>query len=164
FGVALLGGAAASLGALAARPASGVPSAPLDASYAEECGDCHAPFHPSLLPEEAWRGLFAGLDDHFGENASLPAETVAALEAYVTANAAESFDTLPANVFRRSGAQEPYRITASPFWKRTHAEIDDAVFRSPAVASRANCAACHGDAVTGRFDPRRISIPKETTR
>jgi hypothetical protein len=122
------------------------------------------PYHPSLLPADAWRALLAGLDDHFGEDASLPGETVAALEAYVTSNAAENYDTLPANMFRRTGADAPFQITATPFWKRTHAEIDDTVFRSPPVGARGNCAACHRDAATGMFDPRRISIPKETSR
>jgi cytochrome b len=162
-GLVLIGGGAVAVDRLAARPAPGVPAAPLDAAYAAECGDCHMPYHPSLLPAESWHALFAGLDDHFGENASLPAETVATLEAYVTANAAGNFDTLPANVFRRVSPDAPYQITATPFWKRRHAEIDDAVFRSPAVGARGNCAACHRDAATGIFDPRRISIPKETS-
>lgn len=162
-GLALIGGGAVTVDRLAARPAPGVPAAPLDAAYAAECGDCHMPYHPSLLPADSWHALFAGLDSHFGENASLPAETVATLEAYVTANAAGNFDTLPANVFRRVSADAPYQITATPFWKWRHAEIDDAVFRTPAVGARSNCAACHRDAATGLFDPRRISIPKETS-
>lgn len=157
--VAALGGGSAALVTLSERPAAGVPSAPLDTAYAGECGECHAPYHPSLLPAASWHALFAGLDDHFGENASLPADTVAAIEAYVTANSAENYDTLPANAFRRVSADAPFQITATPFWKRTHEEIDDAVFRSPAIGSPGNCAACHRDAETGRFDPRRISIP-----
>lgn len=163
-GLVLIGGGAVTVDRLAARPAPGVPAAPLDAAYAAECGDCHMPYHPSLLPADSWHALFAGLDSHFGENASLPAETVAMLEAYVTANAAGSFDTLPANVFRRVSADAPYQITATPFWKWRHAEIEDAVFRSPAVGARGNCAACHRDAATGLFDPRRISIPKESSQ
>jgi cytochrome b len=159
--VVLLGGSATALASLASRPPLGAPSAPLDLAYAEECGACHMPYHPSLLPRASWQALFATLGDHFGEDASLPAETVASLQAYVTANAAEAFDTLPANVFRRTGADAPYSITATPFWTRTHRGIDDAVFRSRAVASRGNCAACHRDAGTGRFNPTRISIPKE---
>ncbi|WP_210325800.1 cytochrome b/b6 domain-containing protein [Oricola nitratireducens] len=163
-GVVFLGGGAASVSTLASRPPLGVPTAPLDAVYADECGACHTAYHPSLLPAASWRALFANLGDHFGEDATLPPETVAKLEAYVTANAAEDFDTLPANAFRRTAADAPYQITATRFWKWMHAGISDAVFKSPAVGARGNCAACHRDAATGRFDPRRIDIPQEITR
>ena len=71
----------------------------------------------------------------------------------------------PPNAFRRTAADAPYQITATRFWKWMHAGISDAVFKSPApVGARGNCAACHRDAATGRFDPRRIDIPQEITR
>lgn len=146
---------------LGAEPPLGVPQAPLDPTYAAECGACHMVYHPSLLPAASWHALFAGLDDHFGEDASLPDTTVSALEAYAVANAAETADTKPAHVLTRIDPADPFRITATPFWKRTHAEIPAATFRSPAVMSSGNCAACHGDAATGRFHPSRIHIPDE---
>ena len=37
-----------------------------------ECGEsCHAPLHPTLLPERSWKAVMAGLDRHFGDDASL---------------------------------------------------------------------------------------------
>lgn len=146
---------------LDSAPPLGVPQASLDPAYVAECGACHMVYHPSLLPTAAWHALFAGLDDHFGEDASLPDATVAALEAYAVANAAETVDTKPAHVLSRTDPADPFRITATPFWKRTHTEIPAATFKSPAVMSSGNCAACHGDASTGRFHPSRIHIPDE---
>lgn len=155
---------AAGLGAtasLSSKPALGVPSRPLDAAFAEECGACHMPYHPSLLPAASWRSMFTGLDDHFGEDASLVPDTTADLAAYAEANAAETYDSLPANVFRQVDASAPFAITKTPFWTWRHAGISDAVFRSGAVRSPANCAACHRDAASGLFSPSRIAIPEE---
>ena len=54
----------------------------------KECGECHMAFQPALLPAESWRGIMAGLADHFGEDASLEADLAAEIEAYLSANAA----------------------------------------------------------------------------
>ncbi|WP_200808449.1 cytochrome b/b6 domain-containing protein [Tistlia consotensis] len=165
---ALLGGgllavSAAAVWSFAARPGLGVPSAPLDPTYAEECSACHVAYHPSLLPRASWATLMAGLDDHFGENASLDPETAAAIAAYLQANAAEAYDTKAANRLRRVAAERPFSITATPFWRRTHAGLPEALFASRPVGGRGNCEACHGDARSGRFDPTAIHVPEETT-
>ena len=141
------------------RPALGAPVGALDASYKKECGDCHIAYHPSLLPSAQWTALMDGLARHFGENATLPAATAAPIRSYLTANAAETFDTLAANAFRRVSATDPLRITAAPFWQRTHDEISDAVFKAKPVKSKGNCVACHSDAATGMFQPWNIEIP-----
>lgn len=169
-GAAILVGAgvfavtAAVAGKLAERPAANMPVATLDPTYVAECGACHTAYHPSLLPRASWRALMAGLDDHFGEDAWLPEETVAEIGAWLDANAAESADTLPANLLRRVNPENPIAITATPFWTRMHAEIPDAVFASAPVGGRGRCQACHADAASGRFHPSAIAIPKETTR
>ena len=152
---------AAVLWTLNLQPGLGVPIGKVDPVYAEECGACHTVYHPSLLPKAAWRALITGLDNHFGENAGLDAETAARLTDYLTANAAETADTLPANRLRRVDAAEPFTITATPFWKRRHADIADAIFASKAVGGRGHCEACHADARSGRFHPANIAIPKE---
>jgi len=157
--LAVLGIAAAGIGALAARPPLGVPTAAVDPVYAEECAACHVAYHPSLLPRTSWNALFDGLDDHFGEDASLAPATTERLRAWVLANAAEAYDTKAANRLRTVDPSAPSRITATRFWKRTHADIPDAVFAGPAVASKGNCEACHADARTGRFYPGNIRIP-----
>lgn len=148
---------------LSARPAPGMPIAPLDATYVAECGACHMAYHPSLLPAASWATMLATLDDHFGENASLDAATTARITDWLTAHAAETADTKPAYRLARTAPDAPLALTETPFWKRVHGDLPDALFQRPAVGSRANCAACHGDAESGLFSPFAISIPKETT-
>lgn len=150
----------ATQGALAARPPRGMPVA-ADATWRAECAACHMAYHPSLLPAASWRALMAGLADHFGEDASLDPATAAEIEAWLAANAAESADTLPAHAFAETAAGAPFSLTETPFWKRRHADLPDAVFARKAVKGRGNCTACHADAEAGLFSPFSITIPKE---
>ncbi|PYF07405.1 cytochrome b [Rhodobacter viridis] len=147
--------------ALSHRPVPGLPVTQIDATTAAECGACHMAYPPSLLPAASWQALMAGLSDHFGEDASLPPATAAQIESWLTANAAETVQTLPARIFARTDAKAPFTLTETPAWKRIHGDLPEALFRAKPVASRANCAACHHDAATGRFSPFAIAIPKE---
>lgn len=144
--------------------AQGVPPATLDPAYASNCGDCHGAFHPSLLTAEKWYAIMAGLDDHFGEDASLPPDVTAELTTYLDANAAEHWDTLPAHVFAANSSNEPLRLTTSRFWTFRHNGIADAVFAKPSIKAKSNCQACHADAATGLFAPQAIHIPQETAQ
>lgn len=128
--------------------------------YVSECGECHSPYHPSLLPAASWRAILADLGDHFGEDASLDAASRRRIEHFLTTAAAWPWDTEAANGMRATVTGTTTRITDSAFWRRRHAGIAKSVFSSPAVGSRINCSACHLDAATGRFDDAQISIPK----
>ncbi len=149
---------------LAEKPGLGVPVAPLDPVYAEECGACHAPFHPSLAPAATWSAIMDGLTSHFGEDASLDPATAATIRRYLDANSAEAYDTKAANRLRRVDPADPLRITATPFWQRTHARLPDRIFAAKSVGARSNCAACHADASSGRFDPSAIEIPEDAAQ
>jgi len=151
--------AAVVLGELSRLPPTGIPTLPANDLYAEECGACHAPFHPSLLPRSSWAGVMAGLSDHFGQDASLPHDEVQRIGAYLQTYAAEAWDTEAARRFAVIAADEPLRITATPYWRKKHARLDAAVFSRPAIGTRSNCSACHQDAATGRFDDQAIHIP-----
>ncbi len=144
------------------RPVPGAPVAEWDALTQDECSACHMTYHPSLLPRTNWRALMAGLDDHFGEDASLPADATRQITDWLEANAAETADTLPARRLGLGAQADTLRLTETRFWKRTHRDIPDATFTRKPVLSRANCRACHADAETGWFSPFQISIPKET--
>lgn len=158
-----LAGASGALSALAALPPRGVPDMPRHAAYTKECGDCHPAYHSSLLPAASWRAMMAGLADHFGEDARLPAATAADIGVFLQTYAAESWDTKAAHRFRRVAPAEPLRITATPFWKHTHADIAPALFKTKAVRSPGNCNACHRDADAGGFHGPMISIPQGVT-
>jgi hypothetical protein len=157
------GGAAALIGTLSLQPAFGVPTAPLDTVYAKECGSCHTPHHPSLASANTWGAIMRGLDNHFGENASLAQDVTAKLAAYMAANSAEKWDTWPANRLRIADTAEPLRITATRGWKRFHHHLPDEVFKLKAVGGKLNCSKCHSDAESGRFAPRAIDIPHGTS-
>ncbi|MEX5728350.1 cytochrome b/mono/diheme cytochrome c family protein [Rhodovulum iodosum] len=153
------------LGALAlwARPADNLPVRQIDPLTAEECGACHMVYHPSLLPAASWRQVMTGLDSHFGENAWIAPADAAEIEAWLTANAAETVATGPATLFSRTDPAAPGALTETPAWRRIHHDLPDALFERAPVLSRGNCAACHADAETGLFNPFAIKLPKETT-
>ena len=95
-------------------PPLGIHQVVSNASWKEECSSCHMEFPPSLLPAESWKRAMAGLSDHFGEDASLPEGTVAEIEQFLVANAAETQDSLPAHRFSKVDANRPLEITATP--------------------------------------------------
>lgn len=102
----------------------------------KECGECHMAFQPGLLPAQSWNRIMDGLADHFGSDASLPADAVADIRAYLTANAGWKGDgTL-------------MRIT-DQFWF-----LDEHHNRRPGTRARsfADCQACHRDAGHGLYD------------
>jgi len=127
--------------------------------YAENCSDCHGVYSPTLLPADSWRKLMAALDNHFGEDASLDADTTKQIEDYLVAHSAGSVETKPSAVFTTVSAKDPTRITASPFWVKTHRKIPDYVFSAKPVYSKGNCFACHSDAQSGWFYPGNIEVP-----
>ncbi len=159
LGLGFLAGAAG-VARLAARPGLGVPPARLDKTYAADCSGCHMAYPPELLPAPSWAAIMANLSNHFGEDASLGRSDTAAIAAYLQANSAGRWDTLPAHLFRVVDPARPGTISATPAWKRIHRRIPAATFRAQLVGSPANCAACHADAASGGFAPQRIHIPE----
>jgi cytochrome b len=158
--VGSVGCGAAALSGLAALPRPGVPPDRLDARYVAACGACHMPYPPVLLTSVAWASIMRNLGRHFGEDASLDSGGQA-IAAYLRDNAAEHWDSLPAHVFRSVDAGAAPAITTTPAWRRLHRGIPAAVFAAPSVASKSACQACHADAMTGRFAPQDIDIPRE---
>lgn len=114
-----------------------------------ECSGCHVAYPPQLLPAASWEAVFAGLDNHFGSDASLDAVTAAGLLAYAKANAGRSVSGAP-----------PLRITESPWFRREHDDIRAATWKKPNVGSPANCSACHTGAERGDYDEDLIRIPR----
>ena len=123
-----------------------------NAAWNSECGSCHVAYPPSLLPAASWRAIMAGLDRHFGNDATIDAATGAAIEAFLVANAGRDRSKPPTT--------EPIlRITETRWFRHEHDDVAAATFESPAVKSAANCGACHLNADSGRFSEREIRIP-----
>ncbi len=123
-----------------------------NAKFQKECSDCHIPYPPGLMSAESWRKVMAGLDKHFGTDASLYAEDQKEITDYLVSNASN----------RWSGPGTPLRISETAWFRRKHDghEVNPDVWKNPKVKSPANCGACHPDAERGDFNEHRISIPR----
>jgi hypothetical protein len=122
------------------------------ASMEKECGTCHMAYPPMFLPQRSWQALMAGLENHFGENASLGAAATRRIAAYLMANAADASGGAPVPA-GLAGGETPLRITDMPWWIRAHSQdVPPGAFTSPKVKSRANCLACHTGGARGQWD------------
>ena len=119
----------------------------------EECGACHIPYPPQMLPMRSWHAIMSSLANHFGDNAALPDKTRSDIEAYLLAHAADA----PGDTFGRrflngiAPGTTPLRITETAFWQDAHGEVSASVFADPKVKLRSNCIACHSGARLGQF-------------
>ena len=58
-----------------------------EAEMVQECGACHTVLRPMTHRMIEWRAIMDDLSDHMGEDATLPENTRADIEAYLIANA-----------------------------------------------------------------------------
>ena len=126
--------------------------AQVNAKFKQECAGCHIAYAPGLLPAESWRKMMAGLDKHFGSNASLDAQDNKEITDFLVSHAST----------RWSASSAPLRITETAWFKGKHDshEIPAAVWKNPKVKSPANCGACHTQAAQGDFNEDNIVMPK----
>ncbi len=130
-------------------------------AWQQECASCHLAYAPSFLPKASWQRIMGGLDQHFGENASLDPATQADILKFLEANAADSGRSRMGERVQRMGTQEaPLRITETRWFVRKHDEVPRAAWSRKSVGSAANCAACHRQAEQGVFDDDTVRIPK----
>jgi hypothetical protein len=131
-------------------------------TWRAECGSCHIPYPPAMLPERSWRKLMTGLDRHFGENASLDAAAQKEIANFLAANAADRGDSRRGSRVAASipATQTPLRITETAWFERKHDELAAAVWKRQSIGTRANCVACHADAAKGNFDEHGVRIPR----
>ena len=123
----------------------------VNVKWQQECSSCHIAYAPGLLPAESWRRVMAGLDKHFGTDASL-----------TVAESREIADFLVRNGTNRwSNTASPLRITETSGFLREHRgdEVPAGAFKRPSVKSAANCQACHAAAAKGDFNERGVRIP-----
>ncbi|MEJ2693645.1 MAG: diheme cytochrome c [Candidatus Thiodiazotropha sp.] len=130
--------------------------------YLEECGSCHFPYQPGLLPARSWTKVMAGLEQHFGENAELPAEDAKSLTDYLVNNAADLANYRRSKKIMRSlsPADAPLRASETPYFIRKHDQLSlKMVQNNPEVVSISRCESCHTKANKGSFSEREILIP-----
>lgn len=122
-----------------------------NATWRAECGSCHVPFPPALLPAAEWSTTMSGLERHFGADASIDAKAAAEIRTFLLAHAGRGE--------ARAAGTEP-RITTTRWFRHEHGKIAIATFGSAAVKTAANCAACHPGATKGDFDEHAVRIPR----
>jgi len=131
-------------------------------TYQTECSACHFAYQPGFLPERSWLQIMTMLDDHFGENAELDADTQASITRYLQLHAADQSPGRFSRSVLRSirHVDTPLRITKTPFFEHKHREIPVRMVADNAkVRSFSNCLACHSMAAKGVFDEDSVRIP-----
>ncbi|OFX11853.1 MAG: hypothetical protein A2516_05105 [Alphaproteobacteria bacterium RIFOXYD12_FULL_60_8] len=128
-----------------------------DKTTQKECGACHMAFAPARLTGNGWKKLMSGLEDHFGENASLPAETTKHIEDYMVAN---SFDAkggfrakLTIDTWKKKGVVDPIRLTKVPGWERDHSsDLYKQMVKDFKYDRGSDCMKCHKNAEYGLYE------------
>ncbi|MBK6983015.1 MAG: diheme cytochrome c [Betaproteobacteria bacterium] len=121
-------------------------------AWKQECGSCHVAYPPRLLSADSWRAVMAGLDRHFGADASLEPAARDDILAFLERNAGRR-DT-------SAGGRPLLRVTQTRWFVKEHRdEVPAEVLRRPDVKSFANCGACHSGADRGVYAERDIRIP-----
>ena len=130
--------------------------------YIKECGSCHFPYQPGLLPANSWNKMMVNLDKHFGTDATLTDEDFVTLSKYLNDNSAEK------NMqYKRSNrivssllpGQVADSISTTPYMIKKHKDIRKDLITQPDVKGLFNCMACHTTADKGIYSERAINIP-----
>ncbi len=130
-------------------------------TYLKECGACHFPYQPALLPQRSWKKILGNLEDHYGDDASLDKETLDKIKAYVFASSAETTrNEISSKILRRERGATPLRISETRFFKKEHRKIKPSVIRRESIGSFSNCIACHRSAGRGVYEEDFIRIPR----
>lgn len=131
-------------------------------NWQQECASCHIAYAPAFLPKASWRRVMGGLDQHFGENASLDPVTQADILRFLEAHAADSGSSrMGSRVMQGMDAKSaPLRVTETRWFVRKHDEVARTTWSRKSIGSAANCAACHRQAEQGVFDEDSVRIPK----
>ena len=132
---------------------------PAQQAYVEECGSCHMAYPAGLLPPQSWIKVMKGLEDHFGENAELDAQTADALTRYLVWASAPR-EGQYRRMFRNLDREAPLRITELPYFRHEHNEIPSRFIKgNDKVGSLSQCDSCHRGAQRGWFDEDNVVMP-----
>lgn len=117
-----------------------------------ECASCHMVYPPAFLPKESWTRIMAGLDKHYGTDASLDPQSIKEISQWLNQHA---------GTYKRVSSAPPNdRITESTWFIKKHRKISDTTWKSSKVKSKSNCMACHTSADKGNYDDDDVRIPK----
>jgi hypothetical protein len=130
--------------------------------YVTECGACHFPYQPGLLPAASWEKIMDKLDQHFGENAELDGSDQQAIKNFLLDNAAGKTNYGLPNKIMAAQRDNPatLRITQMRYFVHEHSELPKRLVQdNPEVRSFSNCDSCHQSAKQGLYDEHTVRIP-----
>jgi hypothetical protein len=134
-----------------------------DPLYVKECGSCHFPYSPGLLPARSWEMHATRFNNHFGEILNLKPEAHEAIRKYLVENAADRVKYEGSLTFmeRIDPKKTPYRFNHVPLFREMHRVVLEVIDRKPKVKVRnlTNCNACHEGADEGSFGIQEMWIP-----
>ena len=139
-----------------------------DPLYVRECGSCHFPYSPGLLPARSWELHSTRFDRHFGETLNLPREKQDAILRYLTENAADRSKYEGSHVImeRIDPKRTPYRFLDVPLYREMHRVMLEVINRKAKVKVRTltNCNGCHQGADDGSFGNQELLVPGLTVQ
>jgi hypothetical protein len=125
--------------------------------WQQECGSCHVPYPPHLLSAASWRAVMAGLDQHFGVDASLDPAAREDIQRFLEQHASRRETS--------EGGKPLLQITATRWFRSEHSEeLPANVWKRPEVKTPADCAACHTGAAHGDYSERTLRVPGGSLR
>jgi Dihaem cytochrome c len=127
-----------------------IPDAPK--SWLAECASCHQAYPPGLLSANDWKRVMAGLDKHYGTDASMTAKEVQEISQFLTLNAGVKDSRYVSPI-------DPPRVTKTAWFERKHRKIPDAAWSDIRIKSANNCTACHTQAAQDSYSEREIAVP-----
>ena len=134
-----------------------------DPLYMKECGSCHFPYSPGLLPARSWELHAKRFNSHFGEVLNLTPANHEAIRQYLVENAADRsrFEGSLTIMERIDAQRTPYRFMEVPLLLEMHRVILEVIDRRQKVKVRklTNCSACHRGADNGSFGYEELIIP-----
>ena len=139
-----------------------------DPLYVKECGSCHFPYSPGLLPARSWELHATRFDRHFGETLNLSPEKRDAILRYLTENAADrsKFEGSLTLMEKVDPKRTPYRFQDVPLFREMHRVMLEVINRKAKVKVRTltNCNGCHQMADEGSFGNSELLIPGLTVQ
>ncbi len=139
-----------------------------DPLYVKECGSCHFPYSPGLLPARSWDLQLQRMGKHFGEAVGLNEATRTALRRYLTANAADvsPYEGSMAFMERIKADKIPYRLMEVPLFRTRHTVMLEMIDMQQRIKVRklTNCNGCHQGAEEGSFGESELVVPGMSRR
>ncbi len=133
-----------------------------NAAWHSECSGCHMLYHPALLPTRSWKKIMGGLDQHFGENASLDAAQREEITRFLTSHAADrQLNARSRRIVQSIPPDDaPLRFSSTLYFIAHHDEIPNTLYQRKSIGSASHCAACHHGAEQGEFSESTVRIPR----